>query len=203
MSKKPAGAGKSSFDLIDPPAFFSRVKIHPSAQVLDAGCGTGRYSIEISKILDEKGMIHAVDVWEEGLERLQDDIREKNISGINPVKADITGHIPLKKESVDFCLLATVLHDLPPAGQDAALREIARILRPDGVLALVEFKKVDTGPGPPMARRISEREAEEIIERHGFYRTSGGEIGEFIYLLNFKIGRRFAVGRRGTARDGT
>jgi ubiquinone/menaquinone biosynthesis C-methylase UbiE len=186
MSKKPPGAGRSSFDLINPSVFFSNIEIHPSAQVLDAGCGVGRYSIELSKLLDEKGLIHAVDDWDEGVESLKDTIREKGISNINPIKADITKHIPLENESIDFCLMATVLHDLPPEGQGSALKEIARVLRPEGVFALIEFKKIDKGPGPPISIRISEQEAEEKIRKYGFLKTFLGDIGEFNYLLNLR-----------------
>jgi ubiquinone/menaquinone biosynthesis C-methylase UbiE len=186
MSKKPPGAGRSSFDLINPSIFFSNIKIHPGARLLDAGCGVGRYSIELSKLLDEKGLIRAVDDWDEGIESLKDTIREKGISNINPIKADITKHIPLENRSIDFCLLATVLHDLSPEGQDSALKEIARVLKPAGVFALIEFKKIDKGPGPPIGIRISEQEAEEKIEKYGFLKTYRGEIGEFNYLLNLK-----------------
>ncbi len=186
MSKKPVAAGKSSFDLINPSDFFSKIKIHPSAQVLDVACGVGRYSIEISKLLDEKGLIHAVDFWDEGIESLKNAIREKDISNINPIKADITKHIPLENESVDFCLMATVLHDLSHEEQDSTLKEIARVLKPDGVLAVIEFKKIDKGPGPPISIRISQQEAEEKIKKYGFLETYRGEIGEFNYLLNFK-----------------
>jgi ubiquinone/menaquinone biosynthesis C-methylase UbiE len=172
--------------LIDPARFFSNIKIHPGAQILDAGCGVGRYSLELSKLLDDKGVIYAVDDWDGGLESLRSAIRENGLSNINPIKADITANIPLENESIDLCLMATVLHDLPPGGQDSALREIVRVLKPDGVLALVEFKKIDRGPGPPISIRISEQEAEEKINKYGFLKMFLGDIGEFNYLLTLK-----------------
>jgi ubiquinone/menaquinone biosynthesis C-methylase UbiE len=186
MSKKPVAAGKSSFDLINPSVFFSNIKIHPGAQVLDVACGVGLYSIEISKLLDEKGLIHAVDIWDEGIESLKNAIQEKDISNIHPIKADITKHIPLENESINFCLMATILHDLSSDEQDSTLKEIIRVLKPDGVLAVIEFKKTDKGPGPPISIRISEQEADEKIKKYGFLETYRGEIGEFIYLMKFK-----------------
>ncbi len=186
MSKKPVDAGKSSFDLINSPDFFSNIKIHRSAQVLDVACGVGRYSIEISKLLNGKGLVHAVDLWDEGIENLRNTIREKGISNINPIKADITSHIPLENESIDFCLMATILHELSPEEQDSTLKEIVRVLKIDGVLAVLEFKKTDKGPGPPISMRISEQEAEDKIKKYGFLETYRGEIGEFNYLLKLK-----------------
>lgn len=186
MSHKPAGAGRSSFDLIKPSDFFSNIQIIPGAQVLDAGCGVGRYSIELSKRLGDQGLIHAVDDWGEAIDSLKKTMQEEGISNINPIKADITKHIPLEDGSVDLCLMATVLHDLPPEGRDSALGEIARVLKTGGVLALVEFKKIDKGPGPPIGIRISEQEAEEKLRKYGFLKTFLGDIGEFNYLLNLR-----------------
>lgn len=186
MTKKPVAAGKSSLDLIDLPGFFAAVEIHPGAQVLDAACGAGLYSLEMAKVLDERGLIHAVDLWKEGIESLKDTIRDRNIANINPVLADISKHIPLDNESIDFCLMATVLHDLSTEEQAAALLETGRVLKPGGTLAVIEFKKIDTGPGPPVHIRISEQEAEDKIRKFGFRKTDHGEIGQYNYLMKFE-----------------
>ena len=186
MSKKPVAAGKSSYDLIDPSVFFSHLKIPSDARVLDLACGIGNYSIAISPLLDERGLVYSVDLWDEGLEKLRHRIQEKGISNIRPVKADITKHIPLENGSVDFCLIATILHDLSPREQDSTLKEVKRIIKTDGVLALVEFKKLDKGPGPPMHIRLSEAEAEEKMKKYGFIKTYKGDIGEFTYLMTFR-----------------
>ena len=120
---------------------------------------------------------------EEGIETLEQTIRESGIVNLRPIVADIAERLPFEDASVDFCLLGTVLHDLSAADQSAALAEVARVLRPGGVLALVEFKKVDQGPGPPKCIRISEPEAEAMIGEFGFLKTYCGDLGEFTYLL--------------------
>jgi len=186
MGKKPVAAGKSSFDFIDSSIFFSNINIHRNAQVADLACGVGRYSIAIEKLLDEKGRIHALDLWDEGIETLKRTIKEKGISKIKPTIADITKRIPLETESIDFCLLATILHDLSREEQDATLNEIVRILKVQGMLAIIEFKKIDNGPGPPLSIRISELEAEEKIKKYGFIKMYCGEISEFNYLVTFQ-----------------
>lgn len=186
MDKKPIAAGKSSFDLISQPDFFSNITIHPSAQVLDLACGAGRYSLEMSSLLGEKGLIYAVDLWDEGIESLKNVIREKRISNIQPIQADITSHLPLENKSIDFCLMATILHDLRQEEQERALKELVRVMKPESVLAVIEFKKIDKGPGPPINIRISEQEAEKKIEKYGFLKIYLGGIGEFNYLMNLR-----------------
>lgn len=186
MSSEPVAAGKSSFALIDPAAFLAHLELHPGARVLDAACGAGRYSVEIAGRLGGTGAVHAVDAWGEGIESLRQQVRREGLGNIHPIVADITRRLPLADGSIDVCLMATILHDLPAEGRDAALDEAARVLRPGGLLAVVEFKKVDRGPGPPQAVRISEPEAEALIGRHGFRRANAVGLGEFTYLVTFR-----------------
>jgi len=63
------------------------------------------------------------------------------------------------------------------------ITEIARVLRPGGRLCIVEFKKVEDGPGPPLSVRLSPEETEKIITPFGFVRDQITEIGPFHYLL--------------------
>lgn len=185
MHNEPVAAGKSSFDLIDTGEFFSRLDLAVNARVLDMACGVGRYSLAMAERV-QQGMIYAVDMWDEGIETLERTIRENGVENIRPIKADITKRLPLEDRAVDVCLMATILHDLTPEGRSAALNEAARILRSSGTLAVVEFKKINRGPGPPADIRLTGWEAEEIISGCGFRKTSGGDIGEFVYMLLFE-----------------
>lgn len=183
MSKKPVAAGKSSFDLINRIDFFSNIKIQSKFQLVDLACGVGHYSVALSNLLDEEGLIYAVDLWDEGIGHLKETIKEKHIVNIQPIQADITKPLPLDGESIDLCLMATILHDLSPEEQSVTLKEVARVLKPEAALAIIEFKKIDRGPGPPLTVRISEQELEKCIEKFGFTKSFSGEIGEFNYLL--------------------
>ncbi len=55
-------------DLIDPSKFFSNIKIRRNAQIADLACGVGQYSIAIEKLLDKKGRVRAIDLWDEGID---------------------------------------------------------------------------------------------------------------------------------------
>ena len=185
MHSLPIAAGKSSFDLIDSKEFFSRIGLAANAQVLDMACGVGRYSLAMAELVTQ-GTVYAVDLWDEGIETLEKTVRERGIERIRQIKGDITKRLPLADRSVDVCLMATILHDLAPAGRSAALHEAARVLKSGGTLAVVEFKKIDRGPGPPAAIRLTEEEAEMIIGNCGFRKTYGGDVGEYNYLLLFQ-----------------
>ena len=80
--KKPKGAGKSSFELIDPNILTETLPIKPGSVVLDLACGKGAYSIFLSEIVGEQGLVYAVDLWKEGLLLLEQEIENKKITNI-------------------------------------------------------------------------------------------------------------------------
>lgn len=186
MTDRPVAAGKSSFDLIDRDKFFSQLKLTQETVFLDLASGVGRYSLEVAKRLGEYGEVHAVDLWAEGIEALNEMIREHHLTNIHTIIADITKPLPLASSFYDMCLLATVLHDLAEQDRKPLLQECYRLLKPNGILAVVEFKKIDYGPGPPVRIRLSKQDLEEQVVPHGFASLACDELGQYTYFCTFR-----------------
>lgn len=185
--KKPKGAGKSSFELIDPDKLKDMLPLKSGSTILDLACGKGIYSIFLSKIVGEEGLIYAVDLWEEGLQILGKEIEEQNITNILPLQDDATVQIEIDDYSVDVCLMATVLHDFEEMGKaGTVLEQVKTILKPGGYLAVIEFKKIDGPPGPPKKIRLSEEETEKMVTGYGFKKTNTIDIGDYNYLMVFQ-----------------
>ncbi len=185
--KKPKGAGKSSFELIEPNMLTDILPLKPGAVILDLACGKGTYSLFLSEIVGEQGLVYAVDLWEEGLLFLEEQIEKQNITNIVLLHADATEQIDIDDYSVDVCLMATVLHDFEEANQtDAVLKKIKTILKPGGYLAIIEFKKVEGPPGPPIQIRLSEVEVEKMVTGYGFNKGKVADIGDYNYLVTFR-----------------
>ena len=185
--KKPKGAGKSSFELINPDKLIDILSLKPGSTVLDLACGKGAYSMFLSKIIGDTGLVYAVDLWEEGLQILGKEIEEKNITNILPLLDDATEQIEIDDYSVDVCLMATVLHDFEEMDKSGAvLEQIKTILKPGGCLAVIEFKKIEGPPGPPKKVRLSEEETEKMVTGYGFKKTNTIDIGDYNYLMIFQ-----------------
>ncbi len=180
----PPGAGSSSIDLIDVDLFFQALALKPGISVADLGCGPGDYSIPIATVIGKEGRVYAVDLWEGCIEFLQSEIKRLETVNIEPILADMSKRLPFEGESIDVCLMATILHDLKEnRSHDAALSEVKRILKKEGIFAVVEFTKRDGPPGPPASIRISPEEMAALVEPHGFTRKGLYDLGPCTYLV--------------------
>ncbi len=188
MSQHPIGAGKSSFDLIDREAFFKAIDLAPGMTVLDLACGEGKYTLAMAEKMGADGRIIAVDLWEEGIASLGRSANALPSVSIEPHVADIRKELPIAGGTVDICLMATVLHDIVHEGDPmAVLKEVARVLKPEGVLAIVEFKKQDSQTGPPKAVRLRLEEVSALLLVVGLLRCSGVvELGPEVYFSRFR-----------------
>lgn len=189
MTNRPVAAGKSSFDLIDQDIFFEQIISQTASTYLDLACGVGRYSLPLAQRLGRDSVIHAYDLWEEGIATLEANAKERGLNNIKPAMVDMTQRLPLEDAAVDVCFIATALHDIPAAKRRNVLEEVRRVLALNGVLALIEFKKLDHGPGPGKEHRISEDEADGLVAAQGFRKETSVSLGEYMYLARYSKGQ--------------
>ncbi|NIQ37476.1 MAG: methyltransferase domain-containing protein [Proteobacteria bacterium] len=186
--ERPLGAGKSSFELIDAEKVFGEIGLQRGSTFLDMACGLGRYAIAASKIVGDDGLIYAVDLWEEGIRALQEEASARGIKNLKASVSDVGKTLPIPDHQVDVCLMATVLHDLVQTRDDeGALKELVRVLNTQGLLAVIEFKKIDGPPGPPIGVRLTPDAVEGIVLPYGFRKKQFVEVGLYNYLMIFDV----------------
>ena len=167
--------------------FLKPLKLEKEINVADLGSGPGRFSIPIAKIV-YPGKVYAIDIDKESLDYIEKVKKEKNIDNIVTVQADITEKIPLEDKSIDFVLLANVFHGLVKSKKEEnTLREIKRILKDNGRIGLIEFKKDILEFGPPPWIRISPEEAISIFKNNGFRLLEGPIYVNTHYILIFGL----------------
>ena len=160
MHHTPIAASGSSFDLIDSKKLFAEMELKKGMSFLDVACGYGYYSIAASKYVSENGTVYAVDLWNDGIEHLSNHSKEHKINNIQPILADARKMIPLKSSCVNISLLSTVLHDfMLEKTEDGVLKEIHRVLKPNGKFAVVEYKKISSKRGLRIDFRARSRRA--------------------------------------------
>jgi len=100
--------------------------LRPGFHVLDYGCSYGSYAIIAAEMVGGKGKVYAWDSHPSAIDRVQKLAARKGLNNLKTILSN--GTTGLKNASVDVVLL----HELSYV--DAALREIHRVLLPNGVL---------------------------------------------------------------------
>lgn len=186
MTGRPKGAGKDSFSLIDADALFAELGLGAGGLFLDLACGPGRYSLEAARRFPAL-QVQALDLDPDLAATLRRQAGDAGLANLRAGVADITAPLPLGEGTVDACLLAMVVHDLVADRADkAVLSEVQRVLKPGGVLAVIEFHKFPPPPGPPMEVRLEPAELDAALKRGGFRRERTIEFAGKAYLSIFR-----------------
>jgi ubiquinone/menaquinone biosynthesis C-methylase UbiE len=142
----------------------------PGERVLEVGPGTGYYTPDVAEWVAPAGTVEILDLQQEMLDHTLRRARERGLSNITPARGDAR-ELPYADASFDAAYLVTVLGEIPD--QEAALRELARVLRPGGRLVVGELF------GDP--HWVSPKRLRERAEAAGlaFQRRSGGALAYF------------------------
>jgi SAM-dependent methyltransferase len=105
-------------------------------RVLEVGPGTGYYTLDLAEWVGHEGAVEILDVQQEMLDHTIRRARERGLWNVNPTRGDAR-ELPYDDDSFDAAILVTVLGEIPD--QDAALREVARVLKPRGRLIVGEL----------------------------------------------------------------
>jgi SAM-dependent methyltransferase len=108
----------------------------PGERILEVGPGTGYYTLDVAEWVKPDGQVDILDIQQEMLDHSMLRAGGRGLSNINPTRADATA-MPYDDGTYDAAFLVTVLGEVPD--QDAALRELARVLKPGGRLIVGEL----------------------------------------------------------------
>lgn len=107
-------------------------------RILDICAGTGDLALDLARRCGPAAYIVALDFSEEMLRLAREKFRRARHRGPQPrVLLGDALHLPVAPGTFDFATMAFGLRNL--ADPVAGLRELARILRPDGQAAILEF----------------------------------------------------------------
>jgi ubiquinone/menaquinone biosynthesis C-methylase UbiE len=112
--------------------------LEPAAgeRVLEVGPGTGYYTLPVAGWLGPEGRLDVLDVQQEMLDHTLRRAAEEGIANIEPVRADAR-EMPYPDDTFDAAFLVTVLGEI--SDQGAALRELRRVVKPDGRIVVGEL----------------------------------------------------------------
>ncbi|MEC9477165.1 MAG: family 16 glycoside hydrolase [Planctomycetota bacterium] len=108
--------------------------------VCDLGCGNGYHALRLAKRVGASGKVLAVDIQQPMLDMLEKRSDEAGLGNIQTILGD-TADPKIPDGSCDLILLVDVYHEF--SDPEAMLAMMRKALKPDGRIALVEFRSED------------------------------------------------------------
>jgi len=101
---------------------------------LDYGCGTGSFTIPAARIIGTRGKVYAIDCFPRQLKIVTEQSRKEGLSNIETILSKRQTGLP--DECIDVIWMCDVFHEV--SGRRAVLKELHRILKNGGVLAIYD-----------------------------------------------------------------
>lgn len=120
---------------------LKEVGIKRGFRVLDYGCGSGSYIQPLAELVGSSGEIHALDIHPLAIEKAQRIASHRGLSNVKTIQSDCNTGLP--DNSIDVVLLYDTFHDLSQS--DDVLRELHRILKPNGILSFSDHHMKQEG----------------------------------------------------------
>ena len=168
--------------------------VAPGESMLDVGCGTGTLALAERRRLGTAGAVHGVDASPEMVARARSKSARLGLPVVFQVAA--AQSLPFADATFDavFCTLA--MHHLPEDARARALAEMRRVLKPQGRVLVVEFRRAQGmralfNPVTLLHTFRSPRifdDLEALVKRAGFERVETGDLG--VGGLGYVLSRR-------------
>jgi SAM-dependent methyltransferase len=120
----------------NPDVIAGRMQLGPGMVVVEIGPGKGSYTKAVAQRVLPNGIVYAVDISENVVQRLKTRFENEGMTNIVP-KIEDAYHFSFADECVDRVFAVSCLPEIPE--KTRVLAECRRILKPDGLICLSEL----------------------------------------------------------------
>jgi len=147
-----------------PPEYIAeKLKLGDRAVLVDIGAGTGFFSTAFLRQLNAE-KVYACDISGTMLDWMRRNVVAKQ-PAVVPVQCT-ESEIPLDDSIAGLVFMLNLHHELERPAE--MLAEARRLLKPDGKILIIDWKKADMDEGPPPAIRCSTDEVIAELAAAGF-----------------------------------
>jgi ubiquinone/menaquinone biosynthesis C-methylase UbiE len=153
---------------------LNRAGLRVGETVLELGPGPGAFTVDAAQRVGPTGRLIAVDVQPEMIAQVETRIREAGLTNVETCVASAY-ELPIDDGTIDRAFLITVLPEIPDPVR--ALREVYRVLKPDGIVSTTEEFLDPDYPSRKTTISWAEAVGFELVEDYGNW---------WNYTLNFR-----------------
>ena len=157
-------------------------RLRPGMRVLDFGCGQGTISVGLAKAVDP-GELHGIDVEDSQVAAAVEAARAGGHENAHFRAGDVTD-LPFEDEWFDVVHCNAVLMHVPDT--NAALSEIARVLKPGGIVSVRELNTASSFMTPDFGNLDGAwRAYATLLAANGGHPQMGTEIKGILHTAGF------------------
>lgn len=167
-----------------PHEVIQALKLKPDAVIADIGSGTGYFSVRFANMTPQ-GRVYGVDTEPDMVKYLAERAKReglKNITALSGKPGD-----PGLPEKADLIIYVDVYHHVEQRVD--YFRRLQGSLKPDGRLAIIDFR-LDAPNGPPRAARIAPEQVRSELQRAGYALAEEHGFLPNQYFLVFRVSRK-------------
>jgi SAM-dependent methyltransferase len=141
-----------------PDQIMDALRISDAATVADLGAGGGWFTVQLAGRVGSRGVVYAEDIQPQMIEAIRRRAQRENLPWVKTLLG--TASDPMLPPGIDAVLILDAYHEMAcavgPSCQDPVplLTNVARSLKPQGSLGIVDFNLGEGGPGPAPDERV-------------------------------------------------
>ena len=167
---------------LPPDEVVKALNVNAGMTVADIGAGTGYFSLPLAAAVGPSGKVYAVDFQAEMLNHVREKLERMTSTPAISITIGEASKTSLPDSAVEMAFYANVWHEFDAV--EDVLKEAARILRPRGRLAILDWRAdLTPPPGPPSEHRIGYETVRGVLARNGWTAGPAENIGRYSYLL--------------------
>ncbi len=170
----------------DPQNITIHFHLREGDTVADFGAGSGHYMKPLADNVGKSGKVYMTEIQKNLVDALGTKAREAGLTNVRPLWCNLeaVGGTKLNDGLLDAGLLSNTLFQFTE--KDAAITELARVLRIGAKLFVIDWSDSFGGLGPRPVDVVTETDAKMLVEKHGFVFERSFPAGDHHYGLAFR-----------------
>ena len=160
-SRKPRLFAPQDLGLLEPPdreawqkpdQVMDALHVADGTVVADLGAGGGWFTVRLARRVGPNGRVYAVDVQRLMKEAIGRRVQREGYTNVTPILGDdFDPKLPANART-DAVLIVDAFHEM--ADPVLLLRNVARSLKPQGRIGIIDYSPGEGGPGPDPQQRV-------------------------------------------------
>jgi ubiquinone/menaquinone biosynthesis C-methylase UbiE len=169
-----------------PDQIMDALRIADGSVVADLGAGGGWFTVRLARRVGPNGRVYAEDIQHQMIESINRRVEREGLQARVTTKLGTASDPGLPPGALDAVLIVDAYHEMEQPV--ALLRNLAKSLKPDGRIGIVDFTSEGGGPGPPMEERVDPQRVISDAEAAGLRLSSRERFLPYQYMLVFEKG---------------